>query len=57
MDHKSEHLYSIGLVQMAEWANTWVENHTTISEMPLSEMPASVAATLALIGAILEKRG
>ena len=54
MMEKSEQVFKAGLLQMARWANNYVESETVIPEMPVSELTPDFAAALALIGALLE---
>ena len=53
---KAEGISLIGIMQMAEWANAYIENETGLPECPDEKLTAAEVAGLALIGAILSKK-
>lgn len=56
MAETHERMVEIGLMKLAEWARSYVENETTIPETPSGQMSAAEVAALALMGAILSRR-
>ena len=53
MDTKAEQISKIGIFQIAEWANAYVENETGLPECPTEKLTANEIAGLALLGSIL----
>lgn len=56
MAETHERMVEIGLMQLAEWARSYVENETTIPELKMGQMSPAEVAALALMGAILSRR-